>query len=311
MDTINRKAIIEIILSNSVKKDLMNFEHRWKLKDWIDEEILLKCNSFQKLVLNPNSMFTIECLLKSEKFNINWGLLSTNPSAIYILEKNQNKISWMSLCRNPSALYLIEKNQNNIVNNEMCLFVNTETRRIIENNLNLLNHEASYLIQRHESCFDLIDTTNIDNLNWHFFSLNTHPLAIKMMEENINKINWISLNQNPKAVHILEKNQDKICWNYFVQNEGGIYLIERGIKDGINISWEYLSKNPMAIDLLEKNKDKIYVEKLLLNPNIYELDYEFFYERMNIFKKELIEKTWHPRRIMNWCLTIDEQKDLN
>ncbi len=34
-------------------------------------------------------------------------------------------------------------------------------------------------------------------------------------------------------------------------------------------------------------------------------------EAIKIFNGELIAKTWHPNRFQQWCLSIDEQKDLN
>ena len=44
----------------------------FKLKDWIDKD------------------------------NINWSWLSANPSAIALLEQNQDKIDWYRLSRNPA-----------------------------------------------------------------------------------------------------------------------------------------------------------------------------------------------------------------
>jgi hypothetical protein len=33
---------------------------------------------------------------------LHWDILSRNPNAIYILEKNLEKIDWISLCKNPN-----------------------------------------------------------------------------------------------------------------------------------------------------------------------------------------------------------------
>jgi hypothetical protein len=41
-------------------------------------------------------------------------MLSSNPSAIALLEKNQDKIDWLWLSNNPSAISLLEKNQDKI-----------------------------------------------------------------------------------------------------------------------------------------------------------------------------------------------------
>jgi len=68
------------------------------------------------------------------------------------------------------------------------------------------------------------------------------------------------------------------------------------------IDWALLSENPSAIHILEKNQDKINWRFLSGNPEIFELDYDFFHQRMNIIRKELIEKTWHPDRFEKWCM---------
>ena len=41
---------------------------------------------------------------------INWGILSSNPNAIHLLEQNQDKIDWFMLSSNPNAIHLLEKN---------------------------------------------------------------------------------------------------------------------------------------------------------------------------------------------------------
>jgi hypothetical protein len=39
---------------------------------------------------------------------------ASNPNAISLLEKNQDKISWYHLSENPNAMSLLEKNQDKI-----------------------------------------------------------------------------------------------------------------------------------------------------------------------------------------------------
>jgi hypothetical protein len=41
-------------------------------------------------------------------------MLSSNPSALTLLEKNQDKIDWAQLSFNPSAIALLENNQDKI-----------------------------------------------------------------------------------------------------------------------------------------------------------------------------------------------------
>jgi hypothetical protein len=32
-------------------------------------------------------------------------------------------------------------------------------------------------------------------------------------------------------------------------------------------------------------------------------------ERLKMYEEELIMKTWHPNRLMDWCLDIEEKND--
>ena len=42
----------------------------------------------------------------------------------------------------------------------------------------------------------------------------------------------------------------------------------------------------------------------------YESFQDICKQRHNVFYQELIQKTWHPSRFMNWCLDIEERKEL-
>ena len=46
--------------------------------------------------------------------NIHWNMLSCNPNAIHLLEKNVDKIHWRMLSANPNAIHLLEKNIDKI-----------------------------------------------------------------------------------------------------------------------------------------------------------------------------------------------------
>ncbi len=82
-----------------------------------------------------------------------------------------------------------------------------------------------------------------------------------------------------------------------------IHLLEQNID---KIDWCNLSLNPSAIHLLEQNKEKIDWAILSKNPAIFELNYDFFVQRTNVIRQELMEKTWNIQRYQHWCLSIDE-----
>ena len=47
---------------------------------------------------------------------------------------------------------------------------------------------------------------NIDRIEMHAFSLNTHPIAVNMLSFAFHRIHWTNLSENPSAAHILLKN---------------------------------------------------------------------------------------------------------
>ena len=68
-------------------------------------------------------------------------------------------------------------------------------------------------------------------------------------------------------------------------------------KNPKNIDWNRLSLNPNAMCILEKNTDKIDWYALSWNTSIFNINYKFMKERMNIIKEELIMKSMHPSRL--------------
>ena len=65
-------------------------------------------------------------------------------------------------------------------------------------------------------------------------------------------------------------------------------------------SWKHL-------DYGDHQVDRLLIDDYPRNRNeaIFELDYDFFFRRMNIIRDELLAKTWHPSRCDKWCLSID------
>ena len=74
-------------------------------------------------------------------------------------------------------------------------------------------------------------------------------MAIYLLEQNPDFINWSEVSENPKAIHLLRQNPYRI-------------------------NWEGLFSNPSAITLLKQNQDKIDWWKLLHSPSIFEIDYQ-------------------------------------
>jgi hypothetical protein len=71
-----------------------------------------------------------------------------------------------------------------------------------------------------------------------------------------------------------------------------------------------LNTNPNVIRLFEKNINKINWIWLSMNNNIFELNYDYLKQRMDIFREELIMKAWHPTRVMKWIEDGLDMEDL-
>ncbi len=229
--------------------------------------------------------------------SIDWDALSKNLYAINLLEKNQDKINWDNLSCNMNAIHLLEQ--------------------------------------------------NFDKINWDNLSFNEN--AIHLLEKNMDKINLVNLECNSNAVHLIEehvKYTSYVPGKFFSSNPNALSYLR---KNPQYINWEGLKFNTNyseVAEMFENNFDKcdgkmpcllayhIYLrvkdkidnnvkyEKffgflkfgLFLNNDIFELNYDFMKNRSDLIKKELIQKTWHPRRFRDWCFDIDELKvfeDLN
>ena len=94
---------------------------------------------------------------------VDWSVLSKNPNAINILENNKDKICWYNIAKNPNAIHLIKDR--------------------VEYEKQLNTDEMEYYL-----------TTGRRLLSWSLLSEN--PNAIKILENNQDKINWYRLSSN-------------------------------------------------------------------------------------------------------------------
>ncbi len=366
-------------------KDLFNYEHRWKLKDWMEGKI-----DFQSLGFNCRGHYLIEC--NPEKSE--WRYLSQHQDALYLLEKNPDKIGWYSLVnyewayflskkypakydskflnkslysfsyaikyiedkikynieevhwenvsRNSATIHILKEHKDKIVWSYLAMNSNPEVTDLIKDEIeNILNNPKDDKYRMFWYCFvgndrnprakeifleyiDRIKDPNMkriverkdkeflpyfekkikehienkginvmDTNDFDLMRLSSNPVAVDLLLKYKQIINWnyFSLNPNPKAIEYLKNNPEKINWSFFVENRS-------------NEAMEYVKEKVLNNELPNSS-----FKALSCNPYIFELDYEFFYNRINIIRKELLEKTWHPNRFIKWCLDIDELKD--
>ena len=270
---------LTIIKYDKFMKLYTTLSTKYVLRDWIDKDKL----NWEYVAFNPNAIDFLE-----ENYNnIEWFELAENPNAIDLLEKNPTKINWYRVSLNPNAIKLLEKNPNKIDWDH--LSGNPNAIHLLKKRLKLeklygddfanTNRINWYSLSSNPNAIDLLKAQikyeeslqhklrGWDlNIKWEYLCLN--PKAIKLLENNPNKINWDNLCLNPKAIELLEKNPNKINWNNLSANPNAIKLLE---KKPHMINWDNLSSNPNAIKLLEKNQNMINWDYLSANKNAIDL----------------------------------------
>jgi hypothetical protein len=149
------------------------------LLDWIDDSKL----DWFGLSSNPNAIY----LLEKNPSKINWKELSPNPNAIRLLEKNQEKIDWKQLSGNPNAIHLLEQNQDKTDWRE--LYWNPNARHLVT----LKQEEINRIKSNIEVCPETI--------KWDMMSLFQDQNAINLLEKNPEKIDWHGLCLCLKKIH--------------------------------------------------------------------------------------------------------------
>jgi hypothetical protein len=79
-----------------------------------------------------------------------------------------------------------------------------------------------------------------------------------------------------------------------------------------NINWYNLSRNPNAHLILKDYPNKVYWPYILENPCIFQYDYDYMKENMNLIREELMKTCFHPKRLLyylehyNYDIGIEE-----
>ena len=113
-------------------------------------------------------------------------------------------------------------------------------------------------------------------IDWHNLSRNPNADALRLLEQNPERISWLFLSENPGAIHLLEQSPERIDWYWLSCNPNALHLLEQNPE---KISWQTLSLNPSAMHLLAP------------------LDYPTMKVIMQPFCQELVEYVFHPTRV--------------
>ncbi len=108
----------------------------------------------------------------------------------------------------------------------------------------------------------------------------------------------------------------------FVSSESFSALTTKNSRGVVSIFRTKKMKINDLLDLIEKIKIEIWnnnliediycdKEEYIKNINFNDFIPNLIHEKHNIIYKELIEKTWRPSRLRDWCMDVDELKELS
>jgi hypothetical protein len=285
-----RYCLLPWIDDNKLNKRILNYNEN-AVQYVIFNDIMYKRFLFQ----NKNAFYYCKnYLLHTQKNEEYYKLrilfcLVEHPGIVdFVNRYGYNQEMFTNMCKNPYCISIIEKNINKFYINYIYL---------------ALNKNAIPLIRKYINTEQNIN----DEYLWKNICRNESADAIKLLEENPDKIDWDILSSNPYAISLLEKNKSQINYWYLSANRAAIHLIEERLKWA---NWICLSKNPNAIHILKRNQEKIDWCTFSENVAIFEPDYkQMSLERSNILREDLMKKALHPTKIQYWLengLTIDD-----
>jgi hypothetical protein len=131
---------------------------------------------------------------------------------------------------------------------------------------------------------NLIDINNT-HFQWDSFSLNSHPNAIKILENNMDKISITNILSNKGASCIIKKLIDNReiddIWEKFSESKNPLFikfLMEYKDKDPSilnKLNWYFVSMIPEAIDIILDNFHLVDIRGFYRNPAKEAVDYYF------------------------------------
>jgi len=282
----------------------------YKLRNWVDETQLTKKLSFNERAIeylenhehlidedwifwNVNAIHIIEKRIQYDKN----GWVNCNANAVNFLRNNRQYIDYSILCGQEHGIEFV----NELINNNELNKINWYG---ISQNLaamHILNDPKYYTcidwfnILYNENAVELVKNNLHMVENWDVLCENAY--FIDIIEQNINKIEWVCLSANYNAIHILEQNMEKINVETLCGNKNGFHLLlqlnhvfdDHNDYDK-NIVFEYFDyceKNNIPFNLIKSLSEYGYTEKhmeflqhnndytyLSRNPNIFEYDYK-------------------------------------
>ena len=275
------------------------------------------------LIKNPNPKIAPLLEQYIDQFEpYHWGkMCSSNHKVILeFLEKHTDKID--------NYTYYEDVNWLQLSGNKHEIAIH-----ILQNNPHKINFGA---LSGNPSGFEIMKQ-HMDLINWDCFANNTHPDAIRLIEQNLDRVStdiyWMrdpvyiytgTLSQNPSAFHILLENPHFIHFGYLFCNPSALALayIEANATQIDDSNIVNLLGNPNGLSLIEKllKQGRItqeavqevvldYYPELVMNESFFDVDLDYqemSKKRTNIIYYELMEKALHPSRVGKWIEYYEE-----
>jgi len=254
-----------------------------------------------------------------------------NPKITPLLEQYLEQFKtthWLRMCRSNHKVILefLEKHIDKI-NDDNWRQLSRNEHEIAISILQKNPHKINYnVLSGNPSGFEIMKQ-HMDLINWNYFAGNTHPDAIRVIEQNLElvctddywsdvpwKMSYCTLSQNPNAFHILLENPHFINFKCLMYNPSpsALAYIEANATQINNSHVPYLVNNPNGLSLIEKllKQGQITQEavlesytELLTHPALFDVDLDYqelSKERSKIIYNELLEKAFHPSRVSRW-----------
>ena len=219
-----------INLASNKSKFAMDFIENMIINNSDDDNNNLIRNIKDNISKNE-SVHAINLMKKYPKL-IDWMMISSNKSAMEIIEPNLKKISFHELCKNENAISIIKTKSKN---------------QIYWKNLSK-NKNAMDLLIKYP-----------DEINWKYFSKNEN--AVDFLKNSPNDIDWsyLSKNKSTDAIDLLKQNQINIDWVNLAKNKNkkAIPLLMKFVKH-MFVSDEIISLNEIKPKAPKKQHDVNY-----------------------------------------------------
>jgi hypothetical protein len=187
-------------------------------------------------------------------------------SEIDVMTKNEqeltNKLNHSISKLNPFLLEIENiKKEINVINQD----INTVKKQKLSLFKSIKDEEEKISFFK---VYKLRDWFPLKNMRWVSLCENTSPGAIRLLEDNLNRIrDWDRISRNSNAIHILMANKDKVDWKNFSCNES--YHALKYLETNRCINWYNLCLNeqPYALKIIKDNFNKIEWQGLSRNKN--------------------------------------------